>query len=113
MIVDADLVAGEQARQLAALELRGIDGDRRVVATDDAPPHQLKLLIAVDEDGLHLRNGANAPPPAAPSARVPASARPLSRSLPRTRISAPDGPIGSDAADRRGSSGSARDRDRP
>ncbi len=53
MVVDADAVAIEQARQVGRAERRVVDVDLRIVGAVDPPKHQLELRIAVDEQGLH------------------------------------------------------------
>jgi hypothetical protein len=77
MIVDADVVIGDDARQLVLLERRGVDRDRRIVRAIDALPDLAKLGVTVDEDGAHVRNrrsvwlyGHNASSVAAFGARV-------------------------------------------
>ena len=53
MIVDADVVALQQPRQLGALERLAIDLDRRIVGAQHLLPHRRQLIIAIDKHGLH------------------------------------------------------------
>ena len=61
MVVEANVVAVEHARQLFARERLPVDVDRRVVGAIDLPPHRRELIVAVDEQGFHV-------PPARPAA---------------------------------------------
>ena len=53
MVVDTDVVAVENTRQLAALEGRHIHRDWRIIRPDDPLPHRRELLVAVDEQRFH------------------------------------------------------------
>ncbi len=53
MIVDADIVSGQELRQLAGLERPGIDHDRGVVGAVRTGKHRIELIVAVDEYGFH------------------------------------------------------------
>src|SRR6185312_1408126 len=101
-------VATDDRRQFVALERLAVDVDRRIAGLEHALPHRRELIVAVDEDGFHVS--------APRSVARPAPARALrhrgSRSLPRTRTSAPDGPTASAVADRAATSAAASDRDR-
>ena len=55
MVVDADLVAVDQARQLGGRHRLGIDHDRRVVGPVDPGEDRVELVVAVDEDRFHGR----------------------------------------------------------
>ena len=53
MVVDADHVALEHARQIIALERRAIDVDRRIVGAHDALPNRRELIVAVEKERFH------------------------------------------------------------
>ena len=53
MVVDADVVALQQPRQLGAFKRLTVDVDRRIVATHDAFPNGSQLIVAIDEEGFH------------------------------------------------------------
>jgi len=53
VIVDGDVMAADDARQLVLLERHIVDLHRRIVRTIDAIPHLAELRVAVDENGFH------------------------------------------------------------
>ena len=53
VVVDADVVAVEQSRQLGRRERGAIDVDRRIVGAHDPLPHRRQLIVAVDEQRFH------------------------------------------------------------
>ena len=53
MVVDADVVAVEHARQFVARERLAVDVDRRIVGAQHALPHRRQLVVAVEEQGFH------------------------------------------------------------
>ena len=53
MVVETDVVAVEQARQVFAVERLGIDDDRRIVVPVDPGEDRSELVVAIDEDGFH------------------------------------------------------------
>ena len=53
MVVEADLVAVDQARQGGGVDRLGIDHDRRVVGPVDPGEDRVELVVAVDEDRFH------------------------------------------------------------
>ena len=53
MIVEADVIAGEQAGQIGRLEWLAIDRDRRIVGPLHAGKDRRELVVAVDEDRFH------------------------------------------------------------
>src|SRR5665213_279223 len=57
VIVDRDLVALDDARQLFARKGCHVDVDRRIVLAVDALPHWRQLFVAVEEDGFHGGTG--------------------------------------------------------
>ncbi len=55
MIVDADVVAVEEARDVRGLDLRlGVDRDGRIVGAMHPAEDFLQLRAAVDEEGFHF-----------------------------------------------------------
>ena len=58
VVVEADLVAVDQAGQGGGRDRRGIDHDLWVVGPVDPGKDLVELVVAVDEDGLHGRPAA-------------------------------------------------------
>ena len=58
MVVDTDVVAIEQPRQVVTGEGMVIDRDGRIVGTVNGAKYQFELRIAVDEQGLHGPKGS-------------------------------------------------------
>src|SRR5207244_11305059 len=57
MIVETDVVPGEQLRQVGGLKRIGIDCDRRIIGPLHASKYRRQLIVAVDEDRFHGRAG--------------------------------------------------------
>jgi len=55
VVVEANIVAGEQPRQVGGSKWIAVDRDRRVVGTLHAGKHRRQLVVAVDEDRFHGR----------------------------------------------------------
>ncbi len=54
MIVDADVVAGQHARQLVRRERLAVDVDRRIAGAKDPLPDRRQLIVAIEEERPHF-----------------------------------------------------------
>ena len=58
MVVEANVVAVDEAGQGGSLDRRCVDHDRRIVGPVDPGEHLIELVVAVDEDRFHGRPAA-------------------------------------------------------
>ena len=53
MVIDANVIARQHARQCGSLERLRVHDDRWIVRPQHASKHRVELVVAVDEDGFH------------------------------------------------------------